>query len=98
VGKIAAVVFNLGYLPGADKSYITKTETTLIAIDAALSVLRNGGRLIIVVYPGHSGGDLEAAAVAEKLTALDLKMAEVQHLRSTNRQTRSPECWVVAKR
>jgi predicted methyltransferase len=97
-GKIRAAIFNLGYLPGADKSCITQTETTLQALDAALAVLRSTGLLIVVVYPGHNGGDTEAAAVAEKLSALDWQTAEVQHLRFTNRTTRSPECWVVAKR
>ena len=31
-GRIAAVMFNLGYLPGSDKTCITRTETTLAAL------------------------------------------------------------------
>jgi predicted methyltransferase len=62
-GRIAAVMFNLGYLPGADKALITQPATTLVALEAALLLLRGGGVLSIVVYPGHEGGDTEAATV-----------------------------------
>ncbi|MEK7951889.1 tRNA (mnm(5)s(2)U34)-methyltransferase [Luteolibacter soli] len=59
----SAVMFNLGYLPGADHAIITQTEETLQALDASLIVLKPGGILTIVCYPGHDGGDKESAAV-----------------------------------
>ncbi|MFC5528659.1 class I SAM-dependent methyltransferase [Cohnella yongneupensis] len=62
-GRIAAVMFNLGYLPGAEKKLVTQPDTTLIALVAALLMLRSGGVLTIVIYPGHEGGDAEAEAV-----------------------------------
>lgn len=62
---VKAVMFNLGYLPGADHGCITRTEETLPALDAALELLSPGGLLTIVCYPGHVGGDEEAAAVRE---------------------------------
>lgn len=61
--SVAAVVFNLGYLPGGDHAVITLQEETLAATRQALSVLRPGGLLAIVCYPGHPGGDEESAAV-----------------------------------
>ncbi|MFK7909035.1 MAG: class I SAM-dependent methyltransferase [Akkermansiaceae bacterium] len=61
--EIAAVMFNLGYLPGSDKVTITQAETTLQALDAALRSLRAGGVLTVMCYPGHDGGDSEAEAV-----------------------------------
>lgn len=64
-GRIAAVMFNLGYLPGADQTLVTQTATTLAALEAALALLRIGGVLTIVVYPGHEGGDREAEAVEQ---------------------------------
>ncbi len=60
---VAAVVFNLGYLPGADKALTTSTETTLPALDAAALLLRPGGLLCVTAYRGHPGGLEEAAAV-----------------------------------
>lgn len=70
-GQVGAVMFNLGYLPGGDHAVVTETSATLTAIDAALCVLRPGGVLTIVGYPGHSGGDVETAAVAQHLEQLE---------------------------
>ncbi len=64
-GQIAAIMFNLGYLPGADQSCITTTASTLIALDSAVDYLAQGGVLTVVVYPGHPGGREEATAVRE---------------------------------
>jgi hypothetical protein len=50
------VAFNLGYLPGGDKTIITKPETTLIALEAAKGILMAGGLISLVVYVGHPGG------------------------------------------
>jgi tRNA G37 N-methylase Trm5 len=62
-GSVAAVMFNLGYLPGGDHGVVTRTEETLLALDLAKWALRPGGILTIVCYPGHEGGDEESAAV-----------------------------------
>jgi SAM-dependent methyltransferase len=61
-GQISAILFNLGYLPGADKSRITRTQTTLQALDAAAKLLRPTGILSVIAYPGHPGGDQESLA------------------------------------
>ncbi|MDQ0195095.1 class I SAM-dependent methyltransferase [Paenibacillus wynnii] len=64
-GTVGAVMFNLGYLPSgeADKSIITQTDSSIAALEASLQLLRPGGIVTAVLYPGHEGGDLEAAAV-----------------------------------
>jgi len=63
-GRIRAVMFNLGYLPGApEKTVMTRPETTLAALDAALDLLTPGGVITAVVYPAHEGGREEAEAV-----------------------------------
>jgi len=69
-GKVSAVMFNLGYLPGADPAVITETGTTLEALEAAIVLLRPGGVLTAVLYPGHEGGGDEAAAVEQWSAAL----------------------------
>jgi len=97
-GKLAAVMFNLGWLPGQDKNCITRTETTLIALQTSLDMLQPCGLITIVVYPNHDGGDDEAKAVAEWALALSDKTFEVRHLRSHYRAGLSPECWAVRKR
>lgn len=71
-GTVAAVMFNLGYLPaeGADPALITRTDSTIPAMNAALMTLRPRGILTAVLYPGHPGGEEEAHAVTEWAAAL----------------------------
>ena len=76
-GSVAAVMFNLGYLPGSDQSIITTSRETLVALEAAVQALRPGGWLCVVCYPGHEGGDDEASAVEAWLASRsgDLRVA-----------------------
>lgn len=71
-GKLGAVMFNLGYLPaeGADPALITHAPSTLKALNATVRLLRPRGIVTAVLYPGHSGGDEEAAAVEAWAAAL----------------------------
>ena len=64
-GKIAAVMFNLGYLPGGDKQRVTRAATTVPAMEQAARCLRPGGILTVIAYPGHPGGSDELDAVTE---------------------------------
>jgi predicted methyltransferase len=69
-GTVAAVCFNLGYLPGGDKSLVTSPASTLPAMAAAASALRPGGLLTAICYTGHPGGAAEAEAAAAWAAAL----------------------------
>jgi len=55
----SAVVFNLGYLPGGDRTIITRPETTVSALEQALNLLIPGGIAVVTIYPGHEGGESE---------------------------------------
>ena len=50
------VAFNLGYLPGGDKTIITVPKTTELALQAASSIVSSGGLISVLVYIGHPGG------------------------------------------
>ncbi|MBO4950652.1 MAG: class I SAM-dependent methyltransferase [Clostridia bacterium] len=63
-------MFNLGYLPGGDKSVHTMRESTMPAIEGAISLLKKGGILVISIYPGHEEGTLEGQMLLEKLSQL----------------------------
>jgi 16S rRNA C1402 N4-methylase RsmH len=63
VGKIAAITFNLGYLPGSDKSIQTHLESTEEALATSIQLLTIGGYLCVTAYRGHSGGIAEAETV-----------------------------------
>ena len=69
-GRLAALVFNLGYLPGGDKARTTQADSTLRAIQSGLPLLRVGGVLSVIAYRGHPGGEREAQAVEQALRAL----------------------------
>ena len=87
--EVAVIMFNLGYLPGADKQMITKTDQTMIALKAAVIKLRLGGVLSVMCYPGHLGGDEESLAVESWVSELDkssfsIKKVEAQYVSSTS--------------
>lgn len=73
-GPVDFVVFNLGYLPRADKNIKTNKDTTLPAIKAAMDVLKQFGILWIVLYPGHDEG-LEESDILESFFK-DIKQSE----------------------
>ncbi len=62
-GQVTAVMFNLGYLPGSDKTVTTQAQSTVRALESAVEALRPDGILAIVCYPGHQAGAAESAAV-----------------------------------
>ncbi|MBK5936411.1 MULTISPECIES: class I SAM-dependent methyltransferase [Halorhodospira] len=63
-GSVDSVMFNLGYLPGGDRSVTTHPERTRPALDAARQLLRPGGLISVIAYRGHPGGPDEARCVA----------------------------------
>jgi hypothetical protein len=97
-GTIAAVTFNLGYLPGAEQETITTEASTLPALDASMRMLRKGGIVTIVLYTGHPGGAEEALAVeswAEQLSGAEYQVLRYQFI---NRQNNPAYLLAVEKR
>ncbi|MEI6674316.1 MAG: class I SAM-dependent methyltransferase [Verrucomicrobiota bacterium] len=70
LGSVAVVMFNLGYLPGDTHELITEPGGTLEGLICAMGLLKPGGMLSAVCYPGHLGGAEEAAAVEHWFAAL----------------------------
>jgi predicted methyltransferase len=69
VESVNVIMFNLGYLPGEDHALTTEMSETLVALEAATSLLKSGGVLSVVCYPGHPAGAIEADAVERWLSA-----------------------------
>jgi len=82
--QIDGGMFNLGYLPGGDKSIHTMRESTLPAIRTAVSLLKKGCVLVMSVYPGHEEGNLEGQMVSEELSKLNKKLFCVTYFRIIN--------------
>ena len=67
---IKAGMFNLGYLPGSDKTVTTMRSTTLPAIEAAISLMDKDAIILVAVYPGHDEGEAEGKLICEYLSTL----------------------------
>ena len=96
-GKIKAIMFNLGYLPGGDKSVITLTDSTLTALTIAARILAVNGIITLLAYPGHQGGDLETDQVKNWCEQLDTKQFEVNTIYSTEHKDTAPRLFVIRK-
>ncbi|WP_281889940.1 class I SAM-dependent methyltransferase [Paenibacillus sp. YYML68] len=97
-GRVAAVTFNLGYLPGHDHATITTAASTLPALEAAASLLRRGGVITIVLYTGHPGGQEEAEAVEAWAASLPQAQYQVLTYRYLNQRNHPPYCVAIEKR
>lgn len=96
-GRLQAVMFNLGYLPGADKSVITQTDVTLTAVDEACRLLAGNGLMTVLAYPGHPGGDDEARCLEAWLTRLDGDVFQWHVVLSHHHRDSAPRLFVIRK-
>lgn len=83
---IRLIVYNLGYLPGGDKTLTTYLETTLRSVENALKLVRQGGMVCLTCYSGHPEGAKEEEALLEMAGGLNPKEWTVIHTRWTNRK------------
>lgn len=95
---IKAAIFNLGYLPKTDKSVVTKSDTTLTALDALTNQLVVGGRIAIMIYYGHEGGMEEKDAVIKWTSSLPQKDWEVTSYAPLNQIHTPPILVLIEKR
>jgi 16S rRNA C1402 N4-methylase RsmH len=78
-GRVDAAMFNLGYLPGGDKSIVTTGGTTTRALTAALEVMSTEGRLSVMLYRHHADASPEVDAVEHWLSGLSDSWSITQH-------------------
>lgn len=90
------ITYNLGYLPGSDKSVMTDASSTLRSIKMALELLCTGGALSITCYSGHKEGELEEEAVLIFAKSLSKNDYQVCHHRWLNR-LKSPSLLLIQK-
>lgn len=87
---IKAAVFNLGYLPGADHSVVTKPSTTVMSLEAILKQLVVGGIIVLVIYHGHEGGKEERDRVIDFTASLPQKQINVLRYEFINQKNDPP--------
>ncbi|SFL13143.1 class I SAM-dependent methyltransferase [Halanaerobium salsuginis] len=96
--NIKAAVFNLGYLPGGDKSIITRADSTIIAVKKLLKLIKQGGIVILVIYSGHPGGSQEKTKVLNYVSQLNCHEYNVLSYKFLNQPGPPPEIAAIKKR
>ncbi|MBH5328630.1 class I SAM-dependent methyltransferase [Eikenella sp. S3360] len=94
---VHSIVFNCGFLPGGNKSLTTEAGSTLAALAQAVRLLRPGGLLAAVLYPGHAAGALEAEAVSAWAAELPQQEFAVLRYGFLNRRNRPPYLLAIEK-
>ena len=94
---VKAGIFNLGYLPGGDKSITTSYDTTITAINELFNLLTPGGRIVIVVYHGHDSGKIERDALLESLSTWPQDKAQVLRYQYINQKNSAPFLLIIEK-
>ncbi|WP_338472019.1 class I SAM-dependent methyltransferase [Niallia sp. XMNu-256] len=97
-GKVTGAIFNLGYLPGGDKSIVTKPLTTISAIDQLLNIMAVEGIIVLVIYHGHPEGVIERDAIIKHVKSIDQKLAYVIQYGFINQNNHPPFIIAIEKR
>ena len=72
-GTADIVMFNFGWLPGADHSVFSTADSSIPALEAALAALRVGGVLSAILYSGRVIGTDEKQSILSWLRARPLE-------------------------
>ena len=76
-GTADAVMFNFGWLPGADHKVFSHAESSIPALEAALDALRPGGVLSAILYSGRVIGSDEKTEILHWMRTLPLTRCTV---------------------
>lgn len=95
--KVDCIVYNLGFLPGGDKSVTTSTKGTIESVNQGLKLLKPGGIMCVSAYAGHEEGKLEYDALIEFTSKLKKNKFGVMHHEFLNRDKASPKLIVIEK-
>lgn len=96
--EVSCILFNLGYLPRAKHQIITKSDTTITAIEKGLKLLKPNGVMSIAIYSGHEGGMDEKEAVYEYTSKLDQNYFNVLSTKFINQINNPPELILIEKK
>ena len=94
---VRAVMFNLGWLPGAEHVVTTQTETTLKAVNAALELIVPGGIVTVCVYPGHEEGMRELEALKKYVSGLSVCTFNVLYHSFVNASSQTPRLFLIQR-
>lgn len=97
-GSADGIVFNFGWLPGAEHSVHSTAAGSIPALKAALTALKPGGVLAAVLYSGRVIGDSEKQAALAFFRTLPLTEYTVLECRFANWADTAPlPCFILKK-
>mgnify|MGYP001595609159 CR=1 FL=1 len=92
------ILFNLGYLPGSDKTTITTPKNTLSALNQCQNLLKANGILFVTAYRQHQGGLEEASVVENWMHRKTAKKWFIQTVNPAKAETDLyPILWIASK-
>lgn len=97
IESIDCAMYNLGFLPGGDKSITTNHVTSLTSIKKALAILSDNGIITIAIYTGHKEGLFEKESIINYVKTLPKNQFAVMHHIFLNRENNPPELIVIEK-
>lgn len=96
--SINCIMYNLGFLPGGDKTITTNHETSLESIKNGLDLLSSGGIMTICIYRGHEEGKKEEEIILEYVNQLSKDKFGVMNHEVLNRSNNAPILLVIEKK
>ena len=96
-GTVSAITFNFGWLPGGDHNVFTHPESSIAAINAGLTLLRDSGIMTLIIYYGRETGFAERDALLEFLPTVDSDIYTVVEMPFVNRANCPPIPIVILK-
>jgi len=94
--RARAITFNLGYLPGADKTIATCARSTLTALNTCMNYLDNPAMISILAYRGHPGGEEEYQEIVHWVQSLTSDFT-VRQYSSPNTRSPAPVLMLIKK-
>ncbi|MBP3949830.1 tRNA (mnm(5)s(2)U34)-methyltransferase [Bacillus suaedae] len=96
--RVRAAIFNLGYLPGGDKSVVTKPESTITAIKGLFKMMASGGIIVLVIYHGHEEGKKEKESIDLFVENFSQQEAHILSYQFINQANNPPYIVAIEKR
>ncbi len=95
--QVSVVMYNLGYLPQSKSGLTTRLDNTLGSFEQALTLLKPGGVITMVLYPGHKEGKLEKEGLLPVFKGLPSSQYAVVYHKYLNKSNDPPELVVIQK-
>lgn len=95
--EISCITFNFGWLPKGNHKICTHADTSIIAIDSGLELLKDNGIMSLCIYYGKDTGFAERDAILQHLSTIDSKKYTVLTTNFSNRPNCPPIFALIVK-